>query len=168
VLVDHRLTGLLVGQTLHTGAPAVYRALVEATAFGARTIVERLEAHGVAIDDIVVCGGISRRSDFVLGIYADVLNRPIRVAGAVEVCAVGAAMFGAVAGGVYPSTEAAQEGMARGSERTFRPDPAHAATYDRLYALYSQLHDAFGGVAGPSDMGGVMKELLAIREGATA
>jgi L-ribulokinase len=164
VLVDHRLTGLVLGQTLHTTAPAVYRALVEATAFGARTIVERLEAHGVPVDDIVVCGGIARRSPFVMGVYADVLNRPIRVAGAVEVCAVGAAMLGAVAAAVHPSAEAAQESMTRDAEATYRPDPRRAAVYDRLYALYARLHDAFGGVAGTSDMGSVMKDLIAIRE----
>jgi L-ribulokinase len=168
VLVDHRLTGLLLGQTLHTRAPEVYRSLVEATAFGARTIVDRLEAFGVPVKDIVVCGGISRKSSFVLGIYADVLNRPIRVAGAAEVCAVGAAMFGAVAAGVHPSIEAAQEGMTRGADATFTPDPARAAVYDRLYSLYVRLHDAFGGVSSNGDMGSVMKDLIAIREEATA
>ncbi|MCR4411956.1 MAG: ribulokinase, partial [Thermoguttaceae bacterium] len=109
ILVDPLLTGLLVGQTLHTTAPEIYRALVEATAFGALTIIQRFEEYGVAVGEVVNCGGIAEKNPFVMQIYADVCNRPMKISRAAQTCALGAAIFGAVVGGAYPSAELAQK-----------------------------------------------------------
>ncbi len=99
ILVDPLLTGLLVGQTLHTTAPEIYRALVEATAFGALTIIKRFEEYGVRVSEVVNCGGIAEKNPFVMQIYADVCNRPMKVSRSAQTCALGAAIFGAVVGG---------------------------------------------------------------------
>ena len=99
ILVDPLLTGLLVGQTLHTTAPEIYRALVEATAFGALTIINRVEEYGVAVKEVVNCGGIAEKSPLVMQIYADVCNRPMKISRSAQTCALGAAIFGAVVGG---------------------------------------------------------------------
>jgi L-ribulokinase len=163
VLVDPRLTGLLVGQTLHTTPAEIYRALIEATAFGARTIIERIEAHGVPVTSITACGGIAERSPLVMQIYADVCGRPIAVSRSPQTCALGAAVMGAVAGGGHADVPTAQRAMTGLRAERYRPDPARQATYERLYRMYSTLHDAFG-VGGPIDVGGVMKGLLALRD----
>ncbi|MFZ4396603.1 MAG: ribulokinase, partial [Kiritimatiellia bacterium] len=106
-LVDPLLSGLIVGQTLHTTAPEIFRALVEATAFGARTIIQRFEDFGVPVKEVVNCGGIAEKSPFLMQIYADVCNRPMRISRSSQTCALGAAIFGAVAGGAWPNTAAA-------------------------------------------------------------
>ncbi|NQU21787.1 MAG: ribulokinase, partial [Candidatus Nealsonbacteria bacterium] len=111
ILVDPLLTGLLLGQTLHTTAPEIYRALVEATAFGALTIIKRLEEYGVAVKEVVNCGGIAEKNPFVMQIYADVCNRPMKISRSAQTCALGAAIFGAVVGGAYKRTEQAQKKM---------------------------------------------------------
>ena len=105
ILVDPLLTGLLIGQTLHTTAPEVYRALVEATAFGALTIINRFEEYGVRVEQVVNCGGIAEKNPFVMQIYADITNRPMKVSRSAQTCALGAAIFGAVAAGalIQPS-----------------------------------------------------------------
>jgi L-ribulokinase len=164
ILVDPRLTGLIVGQTLHTSAPEIYRALVEATAFGALTIINRFQEYGIAVDEVVACGGIAEKNPFVMQIYADVCDRPMKISRSAETCALGAAIFGAVVGGVYEGVAAAQERMTGVKERVFRPRPDQARVYRRLFALYSMLHDAFGGVGAPRDMAGLMKELIALRD----
>ncbi len=107
ILVDPLLTGLLVGQTLHTTAPEVYRALIEATAFGALRIIQRFEEYGVTVREVVNCGGIAEKNPFVMQIYADVCNRPMKVSRSAQTCALGAAIFGAVVGGAYRTTEEA-------------------------------------------------------------
>ena len=164
ILVDPRLTGLLIGQTLHTSAPEVYRALVEATAFGALRIIERLEEYGVQVREVVNCGGIAEKNAFVMQIYADVCNRPMKIAKSPQACALGAAIFGAVAGGAFATTEEAQARLGGVKTSEYRPDPGAAAVYARIYALYRRLHDAFG-VAGQSGgLHDVMKELISIRE----
>jgi L-ribulokinase len=163
ILVDPLLSGLLVGQTLHTTAPEVYRALVEATAFGALTIIQRLEEYGVAVERVVNCGGIAEKSPFVMQTYADVCNRPMLISRSAQTCALGAAVFGAVVGGAHGSVEAAQAAMTGVKSQLFRPQPAEAAVYQRLYCVYRTLHDAFG-TAQTASLGGVMKELIAIRE----
>ncbi len=166
VLVDPLLTGLLVGQTLHTTAAEVYRALVEATAFGARKIIERLEEYGVPVTRIVNCGGISEKNPLVMQIYADVTGRPIEIARSGQACAMGSAIFGAVAGGAFASTEAAQAAMAGVKPIRFAPQPGAVEVYNKLYAVYSDLHDAFGKTGKHPDLEGAMKSLLEIRRAA--
>jgi len=169
ILVDQRLTGLLVGQTLHTSRADVYRALIEATAFGARAIVERLTEYRVPIERVVCCGGIAEKNDLFMQIYADVLGRPMLIAGSGQAPALGAAVAAAVAAGPaaggYDRFEAAQDRMTSLKEKRFMPDRGAHQVYDELYALYRQMHDAFGGVAGATaDFGALMKQLLGVRE----
>ena len=168
ILVDPRLSGLVLGQTLHTTRAEIYRALVEATAFGARAIVERLREHGVVVERVVCCGGIAEKNDVFMQIYADVLGRPMLVAGSAQTPALGSALAAAVtagtAAGGYDRFEAAQEKMTRLAARRFDPDPEAARTYDTLYAIYRELHDSFGGVPGAkADIPTLMKRLLALR-----
>ena len=169
ILVDPRLTGLIVGQTLHTSRAEIYRALIEATAFGARAIIERIREYGVPIDRVVCCGGIAEKNDLFMQIYADVIGQPMLIAGSPQAPALGAALSAAVtagsAAGGYDSWGEAQEHMTTLKEKRFVPDEAAHAIYDELYALYRELHDAFGGVKGASPgLATFMKRLLAIRE----
>jgi L-ribulokinase len=157
ILVDPRLTGLIVGQTLHTTRAEIYRALVEATAFGARAIIERMREYAVPIDRVVCCGGIAEKNDLFMQIYADVIGVPMLTAGSAQTPALGAAIAAAVAAGAYDSFEAAQDHMTSLGARAFTPRPEARAVYDELYALYRQLHDSFG--ADP-----LMKRLLDIQE----
>lgn len=168
VLVDQRLTGLLLGMTLHTTPAEVYRALIEATAFGARVIMERYEAHADAVDRIVNCGGISARNPLVMQIYADVMGRPVQLSRSAQSCALGAAIAGAVVAGAEVGGHAtfgdAMAAMTGVQETVYTPDPARRTVYDRLYALYRRLHDAFGVPGTTGDLSDVMKVLLAIRD----
>lgn len=169
ILVDPRLTGLLVGQTLHTTRAEVYRALIESTAFGARVIVDRLVESGVPVERIVCCGGIAAKNELFMQIYADVLGRPMLLAGSDQAPALGAAVSAAVAAGSgaggYDGFDEAQERMTALKDERFAPDPAAHAVYDELYAMYRELHDGFGGVAnGNADFATLMKRLLALRE----
>ena len=170
VLVDQRLTGLIVGLTLHSTPAEIYRALVEATAFGARVIMERYEAYGVPVERVVNCGGIAEKNPFVMQIYADVLGRPVQISRSAQTCALGAAVAGAVVAGAesggHADFAAATRAMTGVRAETFAPDPAHRATYDRLYALYVQLHDAFGVSGTSAPLFGVMKALLDLRDAA--
>jgi L-ribulokinase len=165
ILVDPRLTGLIVGQTLHTTRAEIYRALIEATAFGARAIVERLQDYGVPVDRVVCCGGIAEKNDLLMQIYADVLGHPMLVAGSPQTPALGSAISAAVAAGVYPSFEEAQSRMTLLKEKSFTPDPRAKAVYDELYRMYRELHDTLGGLAtAKADLGTLMKRLLTVRE----
>jgi L-ribulokinase len=165
ILVDPRLTGLVLGQTLHTTRAEVYRALIEATAFGARAIVERLQEYGVPVERVVCCGGIAEKNDLFMQIYADVLGHPMLVAGSPQTPALGSAISAAVASGTYPTFEAAQARMTSLKKKSFAPDPAAHAVYDELYAMYRELHDTFGGVPGvKADLSTLMKRLLTVRE----
>ncbi len=155
---------MLVGQTLHTTAAEVYRALVEATAFGALTIIKRFEEYGAGVNDVVNCGGIAEKNRFVMQIYADVTNRPMKVSRSAQTCALGSAIFGAVVGGAYKTTEQAQRRMTGVKKEVYRPRKAAAAVYADLYELYRTLHDAFGTTASAGKLGGVMKRLIAIRD----
>lgn len=177
ILVDPLLTGLLIGQTLATTPPEIYRALIEATAFGARRIIERIEEYGVPIRRIVACGGVAEKNPLLMQIYADVCNRPMFIARSPNACALGAAVFGSVVGGAHPDVPTAQAAMTgmgsagvspatgnRGaSPAAYHPQPAAAAVYERLYTLYCQLHDAFGSPTGRGSLHGVMKMLIALR-----
>lgn len=136
---DQNLKLAMTGLSMGSDAPGVYRALVEATACGARKIVERFEEEGVRIDNITAIGGISKKSDFVMQVCADVLNRPIEVVESEECCALGAAMFAATIGGAYPSVSEAQRAMNSGMAATFRPAPEAAAAYEKLYEDYCVL-----------------------------
>jgi L-ribulokinase len=167
VLVDARLTGLLIGQTLHSTRAEIYRSLIEATAFGAHTIHNRMREYGVPIEQLVACGGIAEKNALFMQIYADVDGQPISVTKSKQTCALGAAIFGAVAAGVeaggYATTEAAQAVMASPASATYTPDPGRHSAYQELYGLYKRLHDSFG-VAGHSDcLFDVMKSLLDIK-----
>ena len=172
ILVDPRLTGLIVGQTLHTTRAEIYRALIEATAYGARAIVERLQEHGVPIDRIVCCGGIAEKNALFMQIYADVLGHPMHIAGSPQTPALGAAIAAAVTAGAadggYDRFEDAQDRMTSLEPQAFLPDPARHRIYDDLYSMYRELHDSFGGVAGArADIGSLMKRLLALRDRVT-
>ncbi len=164
ILVDARLTGLLVGQTLHTSAPEIYRTLVEATAFGALTIINRLEEYGVQVKEVVNCGGIAEKNPFVMQIYADVTGRPMKISRSAQTCALGTAMFGAVAGGAYASVEQAQRKMTGTKPDFYRPRKAAVEVYRQLYTLYRTLHDAFGASTYSGPLNQVMKTLIAIRQ----
>jgi len=163
VLVDPLLTGMLVGQTLHTTAPEVFRALIEATAFGALTIINRFEKYGVKVEDVVNCGGIAEKSPYLMQIYADICNRPMRVSRSAQTCALGAALFGAVTGGAHATVEAAQAAMTGTKRKVYQPIPENAAVYAELYEVYKQLHDAFGTGGFKGRLESAMKTLIAIR-----
>jgi L-ribulokinase len=163
ILVDVRLTGLILGQTLHTEAHEIYRALIEATAFGALTIIRRMEEYGIRIDRVVNTGGLSLKNATLMQIYADILGRPLQVAASEQTCALGAAMFGAVSGGGI-SLEEVQRNCCRMREVQYQPIPENEAVYREIYALYKTLHDGFGLSGSTSDFSRVMKELIAIRQ----
>ena len=170
VLVDQRLTGAIVGMTLHTKPEEVYRALIEATAFGARVIMERVLEYGMTVDRIVNCGGISGKNALLMQIYADVMGRPLEVSKSAQTCALGAAMAGAVvagkAAGGYDSFAEAADAMAHTDDRVYQPIPENQNTYNRLYTVYKQMHDSFGVRDSQGSLFEVMKELLAIRDAA--
>jgi L-ribulokinase len=166
VLVDADLSGVILGATLETEAPAVYRALIEATAFGTRVIVESFKENGIAVEEIVACGGLPERNRLMMQIYSDVTGLPIRVALSSLTGALGSAMFGAVAAGAtaggYDHIVDAAKRMAHLKDESFRPDPAAHAVYDLIYDEYRRLHDYFG------RENHVMKRLKSIRAGVLA
>jgi len=133
---DQTLTGAITGLKLGTTAPMIFRALVEATAFGARAINDQFIKQGVEIEDVIALGGISQKNDFVMQITADVLNLPIKVATSEQTCALGAAMFAATAAGVYPDINTAQEKMNSGFMKTYHPREEYARVYEKLYQKY--------------------------------
>ncbi|WP_439331914.1 ribulokinase [Nonomuraea deserti] len=143
VLVDHNLSGVIVGQTLATKPEDVYRALIESTAYGARMIVETFEKSGVPVDEFVVAGGLLK-NPFLMQVYADVLRRPLSAIGSDQGPALGSAIHAAVAAGAYPSIGEAAAAMGKRTEAAYVPDQARADAYDRLYAEYRRLHDFFG------------------------
>ena len=165
--MDQRLTGLLLGQTLYTTPAEIYRALIEATAFGALTIINRLEEYGVKVKEVVNCGGIAEKNALVMQIYADVTGRPMKVSRSAQTCALGAAIAGAVVAGKkagghdnYPAALKAMTGL---KAHVFKPDAKRHAVYRELYPVYRQLHDALGTKKWNGNLHGVMKKLLEIR-----
>ncbi|MDD4622762.1 MAG: ribulokinase [Kiritimatiellae bacterium] len=164
LLEDPRLSGMLLGQTLRTTAAEVYRALVEATAFGAKMITGRVIEHGVKVRQVTACGGLASKSPLLMQIYADVLGVPLEVSSSDQTCALGSAMFGAAAAGHFPDMASAQSKLCREGGKVYIPDPAGAAVYSELFGLYRQLHDGFGLQGSAGGMGNVMKALIAIRE----
>ena len=143
VLVDHALSGVIVGLTLATEPHEVYRALLEATAFGTRVIVEALETGGVAVTEYIAAGGLVKNS-FLMQMYADVLRRPVSLAGSAQAPALGAAIHAAVAAGAYPDVPSAAHAMGSLVPNAYLPDPDRADAYDLLFAEYLTLHDYFG------------------------
>ncbi len=168
ILVDQRLTGGVLGLTLHTTPAEIYRAYVEATAFGARVIMERFEEYGVPVERIVNCGGISVKNRMVMQIYADVLGRPQRISRSAQTPALGSAIAGSiVAGAINGGHTDFHEGisaMTGTKDTVFEPTPEHQEVYDRLYRLYRRVHDAFGVEDDEDDLYEVMKTLFDIRE----
>ncbi|WP_106401078.1 ribulokinase [Actinocorallia populi] len=160
VLVDHDLSGLIVGQTLTTRPEDVYRALIEATAFGARVIVEAFETAGVPVEEFVVAGGLTKNT-FLMQTYADVLRRPLSVIRSQQGPALGSAVHAAVAAGAYPDITTAAAAMGGRDIAAYRPDPDRADAYDELYALFIRLHHQFAD-------GAVMHRLREIRNTASA
>ena len=162
VLVDHELSGMLVGQTLTTRPEDVYRALLESTAFGTRRIIEAFESSGVAVNELVVAGGLLK-NPLLMQIYADVTNLPLSTIVSTQGPALGSAIHAAVAAGAYPDVHAAAAAMGRRNEGVYQPIAANVAAYDELYREYHALHDYFG--RGGND---VMHRLKAIRRAAVA
>ena len=166
ILVDQRLTGLLIGQTLYTTPGEIYRALIEATAFGALTIIKRLEEYSVPVEEVVNCGGIAEKNAVVMQIYADVIGRPMKISRSAQTCALGAAIAGAVAAGRFENYNAAQSAMTGLKETVYTPNPEAHAVYQQLYTIYRKLHDAFGTPDWNGNLFDVMKTLLDIRDAA--
>lgn len=168
VLVDVRLTGLLLGQTLHTEAHEIYRALIEATAFGALTIINRLEEYGVKVQEVVNTGGLAVKNAALMQVYADVLGRPMKISRSDQTCALGAALFGAVAAGRvdggFDDVSAAQATLCGVRETVYWPRPDANRAYQELFRLYSTLHDAFGTATWSGQLSRVMKDLLKLRD----
>ncbi|MEV6815564.1 ribulokinase [Micromonospora sp. NPDC051296] len=160
LLVNHDLSGLIVGLTLATRPEDIYRALLESTAYGTRMIVEAFVEAGVTVDDLVIAGGLTS-NELLMQIYADVTNRPLGIIGSAQGPALGSAIHAAVAAGAYPSIHEASQAMGRVQEAVYRPDPDRVRAYDALYAEYRTLHDHFG--RGAND---VMLRLRAIRNAA--
>jgi len=162
VLVDVDLTGLMIGMTLQTKPEEMYRALIEATAYGTRKIVETFNKSGVPIREFYASGGISQKNPMAMQIYADVINLPVRIAGSAQGPALGAAIFGAVAAGRqrggYDDIFQATRDMGNLRDDIYMPNPQSAAVYDKLYAEYDILHDYFG--RGAND---AMKRLKALK-----
>jgi L-ribulokinase len=143
VLVDHRLSGVIAGLTLATTAPEIYRALLEATAFGTRVIIEAFGAAGVPVTDLIVAGGLVR-NELLMRIYADVTRRPLSVISSDQGPALGSAIHAAVAAGRYPGVPSASAAMGGARRDVYSPDPDNAGVYDEMYAEYLTLHDYFG------------------------
>jgi L-ribulokinase len=160
VLVDHDLSGAIVGLTIASKPEEVYLALLESTAFGTRKIIESFEESGVPVSEFVVAGGLLKNS-FLMQLYADVTRRPIGIIGSDQGPALGSAIHAAVAAGAHPDVRVAAKAMGKVERGVYRPDEARAAAYDRLYAEYGLLHDYFG--RGGND---VMHRLRTIRRDA--
>jgi L-ribulokinase len=170
ILVDQRLTGMILGLTLHSSPAEIYRALIEATAFGARVIMERYEEYSGKMQKIVNGGGIAAKNPVAMQIYADIMGRPLAITRSEQTCALGSAIAGAVVAGKksggYENFADAISKMASPADRTFTPNPKAVETYNKLYKLYRRLHDSFGMANHKDSLGDIMKELLTIRDAA--
>ena len=144
ILSDSELSGLILGMKLTTAPEDIYRALIEATAFGTRKIIETFREHGVRIDKLCAAGGIAKKDDMTMQIYADVTGMPIEVAKSLQGCALGSAMFAAVAGGMCNSLDEAAKTMSGIEEKKYIPIEENVKAYDKLYEEYTLLHDYFG------------------------
>jgi L-ribulokinase len=158
VLVDHHLSGAIVGLTLASRAPEIYRALLEATAFGTRVIIDAFQAAGLPVTELIIAGGLMR-NELLMQIYADVTRRPLSLVASEQAPALGSAIHAAVAAGAYPDVPNAATVMGRMHAGAYQPNPANADVYDQLYAEYVALHDYFGRGANE-----VMHRLRALRD----
>ena len=136
---DYTLKGAIAGLNLGTTAPKIYRSLVEATAFGAKSIAERLIGYGIEVEEVIALGGIPQKSAFVMQVISDVFNMPIKISKSEQATALGSAMFGAVVAGAFTSVQEAQEKMGSGFSKTYLPDPSNVAKYENLYEKYLHL-----------------------------
>jgi L-ribulokinase len=136
---DQTVKASISGLTLGTDAPMLFKALVEATAFGSKAISERFREEGIPIREVIAIGGVAKKSPFVMQILADVMDMEIKVASADQACALGAAMFAATAAGIYPKVEQAMEKMCQGFDATYQPDKAKALFYKEKYLKYLEL-----------------------------
>ncbi|GMA57386.1 hypothetical protein GCM10025858_18890 [Alicyclobacillus sacchari] len=163
-LVDADLTGLLLGATLATKPEEMYRALIEATAFGTRMIIETFREHGVPVDEVYACGGIAEKNGLMMQIYADVLNMPIRIGASSQTPALGSAMFGAVAAGKenggYDAIQDAAREMGGIKPDSYLPHEDAVKVYDALYAEYARLYNYFG--RGENNVMKVLKQLKSV------
>ena len=168
ILVDQRLTGLILGLSLHSTPAEIYRSFIEATAFGSRIIMERFEEYDVKVERVVACGGIPQKNELFMQIYADVMGREVEISKSTETCALGSAMAGAVvagkAAGGYDTFEDAETQMTGVLEKRYKPIPENQQVYNRIFALYKRLHDIFGTREYRDNLYDVMKELLSIRD----
>jgi L-ribulokinase len=164
VLVDAELTGLLIGMTIATKAHEMYRALLEATAYGTRKIIESFESNGVPVKKLVAAGGLPAKNPLMMQIYADVCQKDLHILHSEQGPALGAAMHAAVAAGAYKDIEEAAKHMGGLSETVYKPVPENVKVYDGLYKDYVYLHDLFGR-SKASEVGGVMKRLRSLRHG---
>jgi L-ribulokinase len=167
ILVDVRLSGMLIGQSLHTTPEEIYRTLIEATGFGAIAIIDRIEEYGVKVKEVVNCGGLAMKNKLMMQIYADITGRPMKISRSEQTPALGAGIFASVAAGKsaggYDSIDEARQAMT-GSGKIYNPIRENHEIYKRLYALYMQLHDGFGTKQWNGNMFNVMKELLQLRD----
>ncbi len=168
ILADPTLSGLIVGQSLQTKDFEIYRALIEATAFGAKVIIEDMERQGVVINEVVNCGGITHKNALFMQIYADIINKPMKVAATDETVALGAALMGSYiaykAEGKTVSYNKLQAQSCSIKEHVFKPNSTNVNIYNKLYKLYLKLHDAFGKEGETVNMFNIMKKLIALKK----
>lgn len=163
ILGDPMLTGALIGCTLQTTRAEIYRAWIEATAFGARMILNRLRDHGLRIDRIVCAGGIAEKNPLLMQLYADITGCSLSVAASPQACALGSAIVAAVAAGQHPDFVVAQRAMGGRTTRRYQPRRSAQAAYDSLFALYQIMHDSFGAQPPANNPASVMKQLLTVK-----
>ena len=167
ILVDVRLSGMLLGQTLHTTPEEIYRALIEATGFGALVIIDRIEEYGVKVREVVNCGGLAVKNSLMMQIYADITGRPMKISRSGQTPALGAAIFASVAAGKKSGGEDSLDDARRamtGIGKVYLPQEENHEAYATLYRLYRQLHDGFGTRQWSGTMFNVMKDLLELRD----
>jgi L-ribulokinase len=167
ILSDSMLSGLILGQSLQTKDFEIYRALIESTAFGARRIIEDMERQGVVINEVVNCGGITHKNELFMQIYADVINKPMKIAAIDETVALGSALMGAHVAykeeGKDISYNDLQDKSCEMLDKVYNPQPKNAEVYEKLYQIYLKLHDSFGVKGTSIDLFRVMKDLIEIK-----
>ncbi len=163
VLVDPNLTGQITGLTLKTRPEEIFLALIEGTAFGARVIMDRLSEYGIESREVITCGGLAEKNPLLMQVYADIIGKPIRISLSAQTCALGAAMFAAVAAGHYARVEEAQEAMGGLKSTVYHPGKEPQSVYARLFKLYKTLHDSLGTKKLNGNLYPLMKELLKIK-----
>ncbi|HOV22336.1 MAG TPA: ribulokinase [bacterium] len=167
ILVDEKLTGLILGFTLNTKPEEVFRCLIEGTGFGEKVIIEQLKKYCGEVNEIIATGGISEKNLLLMQIYSDILGKEIKLPVQQQTCAVGASIFGAIAGGYFKNVNEAQEKICKFKDFVYKPENKNKKIYDRIYVCYKQLYDAFGTKNYKGTLYNVMKDLLKIKEETT-